>query len=109
METITFKVEDAIAAELESRAQATNGSSRHTIARQMVLAVLTDANHFQVMNRLELQSGEHSEIKHLLATMTVALLVQGGVDRTDAERWVRRVFFGEQLSNGNDGRSDQDE
>lgn len=95
METISYKVESGVADELEHRAAAQSGASRHTVARQMLLEVLMDADRLRVLQEIELLRNEVVELRNALATGVAALLVQAGkvYDPKDAEEWVRRTML----------------
>jgi hypothetical protein len=93
--TISFKVEEGIAQELDRRAD--GGGSRHQEARKIVLEVLTDAERYRVFNELAATREQIDRMRHDLATAVVALLVRAGKvdDPKDAEQWVRRAMLGE--------------
>lgn len=99
METISFKVESAIAEELDNRAARQNGS-RHTAARQIVLEALTDADRFKVLQEIVELKAQLEDVRNSLATAVVALLVQAGkVQQNEAKEWVLNNIMRQGISN----------
>ena len=95
METISFKLDPAVAGELDNRAAKKPGASRHTEARQIVLERLTDHEHYQTRKELAELKQEVEGLRHDLATAVVALLVRGGQveSAAEAEAWVRHAML----------------
>lgn len=97
MDTISFKVESVIAKELDDRAAALTPASRHTLARQLVLETLSDADRHRVLNELADLKDQVQQLRQDLATAVTVLLVQAGQVKNpkDAEAWVRRALLGQ--------------
>jgi hypothetical protein len=98
MQTISFKIEEEVAQALEYRAAQQKGSSRHTIARQIVVDALTNAGHERVVEEIAQVRGQierlGDEFREDVATVCVALLVQAGkVQQAEAEGWVRKAIL----------------
>jgi hypothetical protein len=95
MMTISFKLEEAVAQELDRRAASHNGSSRHTMARQLVIDALADANHERVLLEFADLKEEIEQLRGDLATAVVALLVKAGKvqDPKEAQAWVSKALL----------------
>jgi hypothetical protein len=95
MDTISFKLDPAVARELDRRAGGQPGGSRHTAARQIVLEVLTDVEPARTPNEVAELKEQIEGLRHDLATSVVALLVRGGQveSAAEAEAWVRNALL----------------
>ena len=111
MQVISFKLDDAVAAKLESRAAVLGLPSKHAVAKEMVLATLTNAYQSQLVNAIQEVDTKVWELKYVMATAVSALLqVAGKVeDPAEADRWVRNNFFGVDVPDEADDGSPKDE
>ena len=94
MDIISFKLDPTVAKELDRRAGGKSGASRHTVARQIVLEVLTDIVPAKTREIAELEE-QIEGLRHDLATAVVALLVRAGQVESEvvAESWVRKAML----------------
>jgi len=92
MPTVTFKLSDALTAQLEQKAQQCNCTSLHKCAQQIVVSYLEDTERIRIRTQMAELHREVIRLREDLATAVVALLLKAGKVTTpeEAKEWVER-------------------
>lgn len=95
MDTVTFKLPDDLMDALKERAKRFKGTSRHQLARQIVIDHLKDAQSQRIADELiELQNELNRLRDNLASAIKIVLLKAGKInDIKEAERWVAKTLY----------------
>ena len=92
---ITFKLEDKWAAMLEAKVPKGKKTSRHLVAKHIVIHYLEDSERQKMKKEMANLRLEVKRLRKDLGTAVKALLVKGGQikDPEEAENWADRIFL----------------
>lgn len=96
MATISFKVDDALFAELERFGKEQNGLSPSLLARKIVDDFVNDSERQTIRKDIaDLRMQIHHQHQDLITAVYVLLLKAGQVnDNKEAKAWVQKNMFG---------------
>ena len=95
MDTVTFKLPDDLMNTLKERSRQLKGTSRHQLARQIVIDHLKDTQSQRIGDELiELQNELNRLRDNLASAIKIVLLKAGKInDEREAERWVAKTLY----------------